>query len=299
MRTPTSHRTKLLPFGTMLLLAVALFAPPAGPARPGAQEGIEAPPAPAPAPAPQAPAAPADLSPPVGAQTTGSGLAYQVLEEGTGANQPDGNDLVVVHYSGWKAEDGTLFDSSVVRGKPALLPLEALIQGWTEGLQLMTQGAKWRLWIPGELAYAGIEGRPQGMLVFDVELLEVRRIPEVPEHLAEPPPDAIRSRSGLAWKVLKPGTGATSPGRGDTVRVHYIGWNTGGQWFDSTYAKGAPADLPFDKVIQGWQEGLAGMVPGETRRLWIPDRLAYAGEAGKPQGPLTFDVELLAINPGA
>lgn len=244
------------------------------------------------------PEPPGDLTPPADARTTESGLAYQELEPGTGANRPDENDLVVVHYSGWRSEDGQLFDSSLARGKPALLPLEAVIEGWSEGLQLMSEGGKYRLWIPGELAYQGVEGRPQGMLVFDVELLEVRRIPPVPEHLGEPPSDATRSKTGLAWKVLRPGEGGESPDREDTVKVHYIGWNTEGQWIDSTYSKGAPADLAFDTLIDGWREALSTMTPGEKRRLWIPERLAYGGQAGKPQGPLTFDLELLEINPG-
>lgn len=240
-------------------------------------------------------APPENLSPPADAERTASGLAYRVLEEGTGSNRPDGNDLVVVHYTGWRAEDGAVFDSSHARGEPALLPIEALIDGWTEGLQLMTEGAKWRLWIPGELAYEGIEGRPQGMLVFDVELLEVRNIPPVPYQLGDPPPDAQVSDTGLAWTVLHEAEGDAHPGPGDTVRVHYIGWNPDGQWFDATYAKGGPEEVQFDTLIEGWKEALADMVPGEKRRLWIPDELAYAGEAGKPAGPLTFEVELLEI----
>lgn len=246
---------------------------------------------------PEVPASPANLTPPADAQTTASGLAYKVLEEGTGANHPDGNDLAVVHYTGWKADDGSVFDSSVARGKPSLLPLEALIDGWTEGLQLMTEGAKWRLWIPGSLAYEGIEGRPQGMLVFDVELLEVRAIPSPPTYLAEAPADATTESSGLAWKVLQEGTGEGSPGPGDTVKVEYIGWNQDGQWVDATYAKGTPATLEFATLIEGWKQALADMVPGEQRRLWVPAKLAYADDPGKPQGPLVFDVKLLEINP--
>lgn len=280
----------------VLVSSSALLLPAAGSAQEDSTQ-VQVPPAPQPVPQPQAPAPPADLTPPADAERTASGLAYQVLEPGTGADQPDANDLVVVHYTGWRSEDGGLFDSSVARGKPELLPLEALIEGWTEGLQLMSEGARWRLWVPGELAYQGLEGRPQGMLVFDVELLDVRRIPPVPEHLDEPPPDALRSQTGLAWTVLQAGEGGESPGPGDTVKVHYIGWNTEGQWFDSTYSKGAPTDLPFDSVIRGWQEALSTMTPGEKRRIWIPEGLAYAGQEGKPQGPLTFDVELLEINP--
>jgi peptidylprolyl isomerase len=77
-----------------------------------------------------------------------------------------------VHYSGWTT-DGKMFDSSVVRGKPATFPLKEVIPGWTEGLQLMAEGEKARLWIPKELAYNDQPGRPAGMLVFDVELLKI------------------------------------------------------------------------------------------------------------------------------
>lgn len=246
---------------------------------------------------PVAPPPPADLTPPSDARTTASGLAYQVLSEGTGSEKPDANDLALVHYTGWVAEDGSVFDSSVARGKPALLPLEALIEGWTEGLQLMNEGAKWRLWIPGPLAYAGIDGRPQGMLVFDLELLDVRPIPDVPADVAAAPADAETGRNGLAWKVLEPGDGGASPGPGDTVKVHYIGWSPEGKWFDASYAKGKAATLEFDTLIEGWKRALSEMAPGEKRRLWVPASLAYADDPAGPQGPLVFEVELIEVNP--
>ncbi len=243
---------------------------------------------------PQAPPPPEHLTPPPDAQTTASGLAYKVLEPGTGSTHPDDNDLVVVDYTGWTT-DGKVFASSVTSGKPQLLPIEALIQGWTEGMQLMTEGEKARFWIPGDLAYKGIEGKPQGMLVFDVTLREIREIPPVPDDVAAPPVDAQHTSDGLAWKVLRPGSGTRHPGPTDTVTVNYIGWTTDGKWFDSTYSRGMPATFPLDKVIAGWQEGLQKMVQGEKARLWIPEALAYGGQEGKPKGMLVFDVELLAI----
>jgi len=78
---------------------------------------------------------------------------------------------VTVHYSGWTT-DGKLFDSSVVRGEPATFPLDGVIPGWTEGLQLMVEGEKTRFWIPQQLAYKG-QSAPYGMLVFDVELIKI------------------------------------------------------------------------------------------------------------------------------
>jgi FKBP-type peptidyl-prolyl cis-trans isomerase len=81
---------------------------------------------------------------------------------------------VSVHYSGWTT-DGRLFDSSYRRGEPAQFPLDGVIRGWTEGLQLMVEGERRRFWIPQDLAYGAnpAQGRPRGMLVFDVELLDI------------------------------------------------------------------------------------------------------------------------------
>jgi FKBP-type peptidyl-prolyl cis-trans isomerase len=117
--------------------------------------------------------APADVAaPPADAEVTSSGLASKLLRPGSGSNHPLPADKVEVHYTGWTT-DGKMFDSSVTRGRPALFPLDKVIAGWTEGVQLMVEGEKRRLWIPEKLAYRGTPGKPAGMLVFDVELLKI------------------------------------------------------------------------------------------------------------------------------
>ena len=242
--------------------------------------------------------APPDVAaPPADAQVTASGLASKVIVPGTGTDHPTLADKVKVHYSGWTT-DGKMFDSSVERGKPIVFGLDRVIPGWSEGVQLMVKGEKRRLWIPAKLAYEGKPDRPQGMLVFDVELLDILRVPPAPPDVAAPPADAQTSESGLAWKVLAPGIG----GQGDrrvskngAVRVHYTGWTTDGKMFDSSIAKGAPAFFELQKVIPGWTEGLQLMAEGETRRFWIPKKLAYRGLPGMPEGMLVFDIELLEI----
>lgn len=112
-----------------------------------------------------------------GVQTTASGLQYKVITEGTG-KQPKATDTVVVHYEG-KLLDGKVFDSSYERGMPAQFPLNQVIKGWTEGLQLMKEGAKYELYVPAELAY-GAEGNqniePNSTLIFTVELLTPEQI---------------------------------------------------------------------------------------------------------------------------
>ena len=106
---------------------------------------------------------------------TASGLQYVVEKEGTGA-QPTAEDEVTVHYTG-RLLDGTVFDSSVNRGEPATFPLNRVIPGWTEGVQLMKEGAKYTFFIPSDLAYGpqGIPGAipPHSTLIFDVELIKV------------------------------------------------------------------------------------------------------------------------------
>ncbi len=121
-------------------------------------------------------AAPADVAKaPADATRTKSGLAYKVLEAGDGKVHPGPKDKVTVNYTGWRT-DGHMFDSSHKRGRPATFPLNRVIKGWTEGLQLMVTGEKARFWIPAELAYGKNPrgGRPGGELVFDVELLKIQ-----------------------------------------------------------------------------------------------------------------------------
>lgn len=110
-----------------------------------------------------------------GVVTLPSGLQYQVIKEGNG-RKPKATDKVKCHYEGMLI-DGTLFDSSIQRGEPATFPLNGVIAGWTEGLQLMQEGAKYRFFIPYQLGYgehgAGASIPPFAALVFDVELIEV------------------------------------------------------------------------------------------------------------------------------
>ena len=240
-------------------------------------------------------AAPAD------AQTTASGLAYKVLQAGTGTEHAAELDTVKVHYTGWTT-DGKMFDSSVNRGKHASFPLNRVIAGWTEGLQLMVVGEKTRFWIPEALAYKGRPGKPAGMLVFDVELFEVKaapKPPQVPADVAAAPSDATTTESGLAMKFMtkSDSEGRMQPGPISLVQVNYTGWTTDGKMFDSSVTRGRPAMFPLNRVIAGWTEGLQLMAEGDTARLWVPEELAYKGLAGKPAGMLVFDVELIKVMP--
>ncbi|MFO0723686.1 MAG: FKBP-type peptidyl-prolyl cis-trans isomerase [Myxococcota bacterium] len=243
------------------------------------------------------PAPPDVAAPPADAQKTASGLAFKILKTSTSADRPEIQDTVRVHYTGWTASDGKMFDSSVRRGHPMQFGLRGVIKGWTEGLLLMAKGEKRRFWIPEDLAYKG-GGGPQGMLVFEIELIDIQRGPKpipAPADVAGAPADAKTTASGLAYKILSPGTGKKHPAAEDTVKVHYTGWTTDGAMFDSSVARGQPLEFPLNRVIRGWTEGMQLLVEGDKARLWIPQDLAYGGRPGAPAGMLVFDVELIGI----
>src|SRR5437867_1640302 len=118
------------------------------------------------------PAPPDVATPPADAAKTASGLATKVIKPGNAKDHPVKDDLVMVDYTGWTT-DGKMFDSSVGKGKPSTFPVNRVIAGFSEGLQLMVEGEKARFWIPQNLAYKG-ESPPYGMLVFDVELIKIQ-----------------------------------------------------------------------------------------------------------------------------
>lgn len=123
------------------------------------------------------PPVPTDVAaPPTGVRKTAKGVFYRVLSPGTGTVHPSPSDTVQINYSGWTS-NGRLFDSSVVRQQPAQFPLARVIAGWTDGIPTMVVGETTRFWIPVELAHNHEPGRPAGMLVFDIELLEIMKAP--------------------------------------------------------------------------------------------------------------------------
>jgi peptidylprolyl isomerase len=280
---------------SILALVAALAGCPSAKS-PGADAGAKKAEAPASQPA-DIPAPPDVAAPPADAEKTASGLASKVLAKGTGTERPEEQDSVKVHYTGWTT-DGKMFDSSVKRGQPASFPLGGVIKGWTEGLQLMVVGEKRRFWIPEELAYKGKPGRPQGMLVFDVELLDIKKGPKpipAPADVAAPPKTAQTTASGIASEVVKPGTGPkVKPDA--IVKLDYTVWSTDGKMLDSTVVRGQPQTIPLDHAPVGLKEAVGLMAKGETRRFWIPKTLVMHGGGGGPEGDkIVFEIALLDV----
>jgi hypothetical protein len=215
---------KCLPTRAMTLTAMVMAfgcskSPPPDTAAPAASSSSSAAPmasvAPAPAlepilaeerPTPMGtPKAPVDLkAPPKDALRTPSGLAYVVVESGKGTRTPALGAQVVAHYAAWTT-NGKMFDSSFGRGEPSTFDVSGVINGWSEGLQMMHVGDRYRLWVPSKLAYGDDPkpGIPRGMVIFDVQLLEIKEKPVVVPPQAPTCPRCSR-RPGEAPRIPAP-----------------------------------------------------------------------------------------------
>jgi FKBP-type peptidyl-prolyl cis-trans isomerase len=246
---------------------------------------------------PAPPPAPPDVArPPASGEKTPKGVIIRRLSGKRGTPVKAG-DTITLTYTGWTS-DGVMFDSSIPDGQPRTFVVGRGMPGWTEALTRMSPGEKVRLWIPEDQAFRGRTG-PRGTLCYDMELhgvKEVPRPPPAPDDVAGPPAGAQRSPKGVAYVVLKPGTGTEHPKPTSTVIANYTGWTTDGKMFDSSIPKGKPQMFSLQRVIPGWQEAIPLMVVGEKTRFWIPKELAYPDDAvGRPHGMLVFDIELVEI----
>ena len=228
--------------------------------------------------------------------TTESGLKYEVITLGTG-EKPSESDKVEVHYHGTLL-DGTVFDSSVDRGETIKFGLNQVIKGWTEGLQLMPTGSKFKFTIPSELAYGERKTGsipPNSTLIFEVELFSIEKA-FIDTDFNLPGREEV-TESGVRMIIHKEGSGDLAK-EGQTVYVHYTGLLETGKKFDSSHDRGQPFSFKLGqgRVIKGWEEALALMKPGEKRTLIIPPELGYGERAAGPIPPnsiLIFEVELV------
>lgn len=250
-------------------------------------------------------------------QTTESGLQYVVLHEGDEDGiSPGPRDEVSVLYEG-RLVDGTVFDSAYERGTTSSFPVNRVIPGWTEGLQLMSVGDQFMFYIPAEIAY-GDQPRPGGLikpgddLVFQVELKDVVKAPEprptdTDAWAKYTPwnsdlPEVQKTGSGLEYVVLASGDeSGASPQGGEFVAVFYEGrLDAGGDVFDSAFQRGEAAMFPANRVIPGWVEALQLMKPGDRWLVHVPGNLAYGPRGNGPIPPnaaLNFEVELMDVLP--
>ncbi len=234
---------------------------------------------------------PEPIKVPDDAKKTESGIDYVITQTGSG-EQPTFDHMVYFHFS-FLDPDGQPVQSTKQSG-PQTAPMEKLPPFFTEVFALLQAGSTADAYIPGKLL-----GAPYEFVKCELELLAVKETipaPPVPEDVAATPSDAQKTDTGLAYKVLSAGGASEKPVAGSTVTVHYSGWETDGEMFDSSVVRGEPTSFPLAQVIPGWTEGLQLMSKGDHFRFWIPQELAYGPKqagSGRPGGLLVFDVELI------
>lgn len=232
---------------------------------------------------------------PADAIKTASGVQYRVSKPAAGGRAITENDMVTLEFAGWSQETGERFHSSLEMGEKLSAPVNTMFPAWKEVLPLVHVGDVVQMWVPEELGIAPGSSELPGTLIFEVKALSAKPLPKAPADLAAPGPDTQKTASGISWRIVTPGTGTEHPTATSRVKVHYSGWLTDGEMFDSSVARGVPVELGLDQVIAGWTEAVQLMVPGEKRIIWIPEELAYKGRPGTPEGTLVFEIELLEI----
>ena len=252
-----------------------------------------------------------------------SGILFEILERGPGTGKsPRVDDPCIVHYHG-VLTDGTCFDSSVDRGRPATIaPSQDVIPGWKEVLQYMTEGEKWKVYLPYKQGFGG-RGPPNSTLILTIELLEVTNGGKAAEEgkqllekatgvpydnlkfgylfHTERKPGVQKLKSGILFELLEAGDKSKkSPNLDDPCTVHYHGTFPDGSVFDSSVAKGRPSNFAPSQVIAGWKEVLQYMTEGEKWKVHIPYTLAYGARGSPPRIPpfstLVFTINLLKVN---
>jgi len=250
-----------------------------------------------------APEVPEDVGkPPATATTLASGTKRVVVKPGTGKDKARQFDNVTYNYTVWNS-DGKMLDTTTTRDRATTVAPYKESPALGEMLTSMTAGERSRFWVDAERTASNGRSVPgaQGVLCYEVEVQSIAKAahepPPTPPDVAKPPADAKKSPKGVLYRVLKAGTPkeVRHPTETDTVKVHYTGWTTDGRMFDSSMLRGEPATFNLKGVVAGWTDAIPLMTIGDRWRLWIPEPLAYKGQAGKPKGMLVFDVELLEI----
>lgn len=230
--------------------------------------------------------------------TTLSGLKYTVLQEGTEETRPFITDTVTIHYTGW-LEDGTVFESTEKRGIPARFKLSTVIPGWSEGIQAMTPGARYKFIVPPNLAY-GERGRlplipPNATLIFEVKLLRIKKGPALPQFREGNPEAQKTTESGLIYEVISPGTGE-APQDGDFVEVKYAFWNIQGQLLGCTELREGTFKFTLGKAKREiLNEGVRMLREGACYRFEVSPELAYEKKEGQGTDLTVWEIELAKI----
>ncbi|MHC4342322.1 MAG: FKBP-type peptidyl-prolyl cis-trans isomerase [Planctomycetota bacterium] len=239
-------------------------------------------------------------------KTTESGLKYQLVTAGEGS-PPGADESIRMRFALWNTSGDLVICTETggryISGKTAALglaPGAPPLKFLPEAAKLMKPGDVFLLEVPPELCFGDQSVSPQlpggSKTIWELELVEILKIPE----FSKPDPKSlIKTASGLAYEILKKGSG-NKPKATDTVTVHYAGWLEDGTLFDSSYSRGQTTSFGLNQVIRGWTEGLQLMSEGAIYKLVIPGSLAYGqrpppGSGIPADATLIFQVELVKI----
>lgn len=234
--------------------------------------------------------------PPANAVETAGGMSYLVLKPAADASRLASGPFIEFTADVWSA-DGVTRANSKVAG-PQLVLVQRLAReqpGLARALLTSPVGETRRWWFHADRLKPGYAGMPDLPHVVDLTVLGAKAPVQTPTDVSAPPADALRTASGIAYKVLKRGPGGAKPTPSSTIDIHYSGWTTSGYLFDSSVVRDERAVFPLQQLIAGWQEGVPLMSRGDTFRFWIPGNLAYDSAppaSSSPRGMLVFDITL-------
>jgi peptidylprolyl isomerase len=235
------------------------------------------------------------------AERTASGLVHESLSPATSAERAAPHDRVRVRYVGYDSKEREI-DNSKGRGPHAELVAGEGFPGFREALQLLRVGEKRRFFIPEELAYKHYPGSVRGDLIYDIELLEIVRMPAppaVPEDLAKPADETLFDPElHFVQRTIMRGIGKHKPrGESSGLDVHYTCWNREGERVISTIPQGRPYRAELNKLdlMPGLAEALRTMTVGEKRRLWLPPAKTAHAESPTRGKALVCEIELVAL----
>lgn len=234
-------------------------------------------------------------APPANAIETATGMSYIVVKPAPASARTVTGEFIEFKADIWSSDGVTRASSRETGARTVAVRALAKEQpGIARALMTTPIGETRRWWIRPERLKPGYPGMPDLPHVIDLTVVGEAYPLQAPADVAAAPADALRTASGLAYKVIKKGAGGEHPGPGSTIRIDYTGWTTDGRSFDSSLTTGAPAIMPLSGLIVGWQQGLPLMSRGDTYRFWIPGHLAYDNNPSPdtPHGLLVFDITL-------
>lgn len=240
-------------------------------------------------------------SAPATATETASGMSYIVIKPASDPGRFVTGEFVEFRLDAWSSDGTTRAnarqDGAQVR---SIRSLASEQPGLARALLTTPVGETRRWWILADRLKPGYPGMPDLAHVMDLTVLGEKNPVQTPADLRAPPADAVRTPSGLSYRVLKRGAGGARPSPASTIEIHYSGWTLDGRLFDSSVARDQRASFPLDQLIPGWQEGILLMSRGDSFRFWIPGPLAYdtpTASPDTPKGTLVFDITLYDFSP--